>query len=126
MGNVFDLASTIQDANKTSRDELDPNETIIVRYDGCCRWTVSLTRCHDNTRKDCPHYSTYGCSVQEWTSANFKTSDPIEFVTTWKDLMSTVKRYEYEESYHKTICTARECHFSQIENCSKGKGYHRD
>jgi hypothetical protein len=35
---------------------LDLNENIIVRYDGCCRWTVSLTRSEDNTRKDSRFY----------------------------------------------------------------------
>jgi hypothetical protein len=105
--------------------ELDENEPIILRYDGCCRWTVSLTRCQDNTRKDCPHYSSFGGATQHWFGVDLKISHPIEFVTTWKEFMLTVNRYALEESYHKKICTIRECNTNgpKIYNCSQGKGY---
>jgi hypothetical protein len=111
--------------NGIPKESLDENENIIVRYDGCCGWTISLTRSEDNTRKDCPHYSSLGYTTQAWTSIEFKTSEPLEFVTTWKDFQSTVHRYVSDPSYWKIMCTARECDHRSIENCSKGHGYRR-
>jgi hypothetical protein len=49
--------------NDIAKEALDPspviddNENIIVRYDGCCGWTISLTRLEDNARKDSRFYS---------------------------------------------------------------------
>ncbi len=102
----------------------DPNEKVVVRFDGCCGWTILPHHTISNIRKECPHYSLRGITTQDWCDVEFKTSNPIEFVTTWKDLMQTADRYISTPSYHKNICTVMKCHHQGISDCSQGKGYY--
>ncbi len=78
---------------------------VVVRFDGCCHWTISPMNYQSvDEKQDCDHHSKIGYTSQHYSSGDFK-DDPLAFVTTVKQLRETLERYKTDAAYSKSKCT---------------------